>query len=148
MTPDQRSLRDALAAMPNRVAATAEGTGRPPDAAPSPGEWSAREVALHLAAVEEEVWHRRLDALASERFPHWPWVEPGLWSGPGADAFEGALAAFRSRRTATIDRLDALDDDGWARTGKHDVYGILDVAAMLRILLAHDEEHLAQIAAG
>jgi hypothetical protein len=143
VTPQQRGLRDTLAAVPARLAAAVAAS--PPDVAPQPGEWSAREVVRHLAAVEEEVWHTRLDTLASESFPRWPWVEPGLWSGPGEATFEGALRAYAERRTATIARLDALDAAGWQRTGRHDVYGILDVAAMLRILIDHDEEHLAQV---
>jgi hypothetical protein len=148
MTPDQQRLRDSLAAVPRRAAAASAASSVPPDAAPSGGEWSAREVVLHLTAVEEEVWHARLDALASETFPHWPWVEPGLWSGPGADTFAGALAAFAARRVATVARLDALDETGWARTGRHATFGILDVAALVRIAADHDEEHLGQIASG
>lgn len=148
MTPDQRRLRDALAGVPERAAATVRASALPPDAAPAPGEWSAREVLLHLAAVEEEVWQARLEALATETFPHWPWVEPGLWSGRGADTWDGALAAFTERRAATVARLDALEADDWSRTGRHATYGILDVAALLRIALGHDEEHLAQIGGG
>ena len=92
MTPEQRELRDALAAVPDRAAsaALARAASRPgsparvaPDDATASGEWSAREVALHLAAVEGEVWHTRLAALATETFPHWAWVEPDLWSGLG-----------------------------------------------------------------
>ena len=150
MTPAQQVLRDALAATPARAAtaATAAASAGPPDAPAIPGEWSAREVVLHLAAVEEVVWHARLDALATETFPHWPWTEPGLWSGPGDDTWEGALAAFSARREATLARLDGLDADGWARRGRHETYGILDVAALMRIALDHDAEHLAQIGRG
>jgi len=147
MTGDQQRLRDALAAVPERVAVAARASATPPDTAPAPGEWSARENVLHLTAVEGEVWHPRLDALVTETFPHWPWVEPGLWSGPGDDTFEGALAAFAMERAGTIARLDALDPEGWAHQGHHDTYGVLDVAALLRIALAHDENHLAQIGA-
>ncbi len=145
MTPDEQRLRDALAVVPERIAAAARASAIPPDAAPAPGEWSARENVLHLAAVEDEVWHPRLDALATETFPHWPWVEPGLWSGPGDDTFDGALAAFGTARAGTIARLDALDPEGWAHQGRHVTFGVLDVAALLRIALDHDEEHLAQI---
>jgi len=143
VTPDQQRLRDELAAMPERVAAAARHPD--PDASASVGEWSAREVVLHLAAVEVEVWQPRLDALAAETFPTWPWVEPGLWHGPGTASFDGALAVFGAFRAATIARLDALDVDGWSRRGHHATYGELDVAALLRIALAHDEEHLTQI---
>ena len=147
MTPDQQRLRDALAAVPERVAVAARTSATPPDNAPAPGEWSARENVLHLVAVEGEVWHPRLDALATETFPHWPWVEPGPWSGPGDGTFESALAVFAAARAGTIARLDALDPGGWAHQGRHDTFGVLDVAALLRIALDHDEDHLAQIGA-
>ena len=71
MTPGQRRLRDALAATPGRPrppAATAAPC-RPGPRRPHPGSGRAREVLLHLAAVEEEVWHARLDALATRRVP-------------------------------------------------------------------------------
>ncbi|MES2209794.1 MAG: DinB family protein [Chloroflexota bacterium] len=148
MTPDQQRLRDDLAAVPERAALAARASAAPPDDAPAPGEWSARENVLHLAAVEDEVWHPRLDALTTETFPHWPWVEPGLWSGPGDDTFDGALAAFAAARALTIARLDALDPEGWAQQGRHDTYGILDVVGLLRIALDHDEEHLRQMGRG
>jgi len=146
MTPDQRRLRDDLASVPARARALAEASAVTPDVAPVPGEWSAREVILHLAAVEEEVWQPRLRALETETFPRWPWVEPGLWSGPGDETFEGAIAAYGARRSATLALLDGLGEDGWSRRGRHDTFGILDVAALMRIALDHDEEHLAQMA--
>jgi hypothetical protein len=160
----RRALRDALAEVPERARLAVLSPADPvpdsapeedpqarlksPDVAPAPGEWSAREVVLHLAAVDEDVWQPRLDALAAEAFPSWPWVEPGLWSGSGDDSFEQALAVYRARRAATVARLDALDAAGWAKRGLHATYGELDVAGLMRIALAHDEEHLAQIARG
>lgn len=144
MTPEQQALRDALAGVPARAAAAAA-RHADPSVAPAVGEWSAREIVLHLAAVDAEVWHPRLDALAAETFPTWPWVEPGLWEGPGSRTFAGALGAFSAFRAATVARLDALDDAGWARRGRHATYGELDVAALMRIVVRHDEEHLAQI---
>ncbi len=149
MTPEQQVIRDALAAVPARTASAA--AARPsisPEDGPEPGDWSAREVVLHLAAVEEEVWHARIDALGTETFPHWPWTEPGLWVGPDDDTFFGALAAFTERRVQTVARLDALSAADWARQGRHATFGVLDVAALLRIALEHDEEHLAQIGRG
>ena len=144
LTPEQRTLRDALAAMPGRIR-TAALSLADPDAPPAPGEWSAREVTLHLAAVDEDVWQPRLDALVAEAFPQWPWVEPGTWDGPGSDTFEGAVRTYADLRAATVARLDALDDAGWARRGHHATFGDLDVVALMRIALDHDEEHLAQI---
>jgi limonene-1,2-epoxide hydrolase len=142
MAVDRASIRDRLAHAPDRAEEIASRAS-----APSPGEWSAREVLLHLAAVDQEVWQPRLDSLARADGPVWSWVEPGLWSGPGDEIVEGALAAFRYERGATIARIDALDDEGWARHGVHATYGRLDIAGLLRVLADHDEEHLSQIAA-
>jgi DinB superfamily len=142
MAVDRDSIRHRLAGAPDRAADVAARACAPP-----PGAWSAREVLLHLAAVDQEVWQPRLDSLAHDDGPVWSWVEPGLWSGPGDETLEGALAAFRDQRGATVARIDSLDDEGWARHGVHATYGQLEVAGLLRVLADHDEEHLSQIAA-
>ena len=144
MTPEQRELRDALASAPRR-AQPVMGSLADPAAAQAPGEWSPHQVILHLVAVDEEVWQPRLAALVAEAFPRWPWVEPGTWDGPGAETVDGAISAFASTRAATVAALDGLDDAGWARRGLHATFGELDVAALMRIAVDHDEEHLAQI---
>ena len=137
MTPEQRALRDSLAAVPDRLAAAI------PVASPAPaGEWTPREVLLHLLAVEDEVWQARLRQLATEPEPHWPWYEPGLASFE-ANTWEAVLDAFRASRGQTIDALDALDDAGWAKSGVHERFGRLDVAALLKRAIDHDEEHIA-----
>jgi hypothetical protein len=41
--------------------------------------------------------------------------------------------------------LDALGTDGWARTGTHDTFGVLDVAGLMEKALDHDDEHLASL---
>jgi len=142
MTGDRSSIVGLLAHAPARAGELAARAGTPP-----PGEWSAREVILHLVVVDELVWHPRLDSLLKPGTdpPRWSWVEPGLWSGPGEDSVAGALAAYRERRAATIARLDALGGDGWQRYGIHVTYGRLDVPALLRVLADHDAEHLTQL---
>jgi len=137
MTPEQRSLRNSLAAVPDRLAAAI------PVASPAPaGEWTPREVLLHLLAVEDEVWQARLRQLAAEPEPRWPWFEPGL-AAVEASSWEAVLQAFRASRGRTIASLDALDDAGWAKTGAHERFGRLDVAALLQRAIDHDEEHIA-----
>ena len=144
MNHAQRVLRDALAAATDRLVEAAA-SHLDPAASPVPGEWSARDITLHLAAVEVGVWHVRLDALATESFPEWPWVEPDRWPLPEGEHFDSALTVFASHRAATLARLDALDEVGWNRRGRHATFGILDVAALMRIALDHDEEHVRQM---
>jgi DinB superfamily len=137
MTPERRALRDALAAVPLRLGAAI------PVAQPAAaGEWTPREVLLHLLAVEDQVWQARLHQLATEPEPRWPWFEPGL-AAFEAETWEAVLEAFAASRRETIAMIDALDDAGWARTGIHERFGRLDVAALLQRAIDHDEEHIA-----
>ena len=59
------------------------------------------------------------------------------------------LARLRRRRVPeSVAILDGFDDAAWARTGVHATYGVLDVAALLRLAIDHDAEHLASLASG
>ncbi len=143
---ERTKARDGLATTPDRALALAAHVSTPRAGAAPAGAWSAREIVLHLVAVDAQVWQPRLDSLAGELEPHWSWIEPGLWSGAGDDTLEGALAAFRAARGATVARVDALGEDGWLRHGTHATYGRLDLLELLKVLADHDDEHLAQLA--
>jgi hypothetical protein len=139
---DPRAVRERLAGLPERLASAARAA--PPDP-PAPGEWTPLEIVRHLIAVEELVWHVRLAQLEHEDHPRWRWVEPGQWLGkPGAD-LDGVLAAHAAVRASTLAMLDALGPAGWARTGTHDTYGVLDVAGLMTVAADHDDEHLASL---
>ncbi len=132
-----------FAATRGRIETAARAAERAGD--PAPGEWSARQVVLHLVAVETEVFQARLGDLETKADPHWSWVEPGTADGPGSETLEGALARFGACRDATLRRVSALDETGWARSGTHSTYGVLDVVGLLRLAYDHDLEHLATL---
>jgi DinB family protein len=140
--PAPELVRERLATLPAVLAAAARAA---PPAPPAPGEWTPHEIVRHLIAVELEVWHVRLDQLAAEAHPHWAWAEPGPWPGsPGAN-LESLLATHAIERARTLELLDALGPDGWARRGTHDTYGELDVAGLMTVAADHDDEHLASL---
>jgi hypothetical protein len=142
---DPAPVRARLAAYPDRLATAARAAPQEP---PGRGEWTPSEIVRHLIAVEELVWHVRLDQLAVEEHPRWQWVEPGQWLGaPGAELSD-VLAAHARVRAATLARLDALGAAGWARTGTHDTYGVLDVAGLMTVAADHDDEHVASLSPG
>jgi hypothetical protein len=130
---------EAFATFPARFAVAARhAAGRPlPD-----GEWGPAEVARHLIAVEDEVWQSRLARLATEERPHWAWTEPGLAPGFDGVPLDDMLATFATARATTTASVQALDEAGWARSGTHDRYGVLDVDGLLRIAIDHDADHL------
>ena len=139
---DPEPVRARLATFPSRLAAGA-GAARPE--APAPGEWTPAEIVRHLIAVEELVWHVRLGQLETEDHPHWVWVEPGQWLGAPGASLDDVLESHAAVRAATLARLDALGPDGWARTGTHDTFGVLDVAGLMTVAADHDDEHLASL---
>jgi hypothetical protein len=141
MTDDRRAdLRRRLVEVPDRLAVAARAAA---DRLVPDGEWAPADVVRHLIAVEEDVWHGRLRQLATENRPRWPWTEPDRWLGSPDASVDDLLAVYADRRGSTIDILDALDDEGWSRTGDHATYGTLDVAALMTRAIDHDEEHLA-----
>jgi hypothetical protein len=138
----QPPVRVRLAAFPAALAGAARSAPQEP---PAHGEWTPIEIVRHLIAVEEEVWHRRLGQLKTEEHPRWHWVEPGQWLGAPAAGLDDVLAAHARVRSATLALLDDLGPDGWARTGTHDTYGVLDVAGLMTVAADHDDEHLASL---
>ena len=144
MTPQQRAIRDQVAAVPARIAAAARAADPEP---PSPGEWPPTDIVRHLIAVEEEVWQPRLQQLIAEDGPRWKWTEPDRWLGQPESTLDDLLAMYADQRASTVARLDELGETGWAKWGVHDVYGRLDVAGLMRKLLTHDDEHVASLEA-
>ena len=139
---DPAAVRARLAAVPDQLAAAARSTPSQPQPA---GEWGPSEIVRHLIAVEELVWQVRLTQLETEDHPRWAWVEPGQWlDAPGAD-LGAVLTTHAAARASTLAMLDALGPDGWARTGTHDTFGVLDVAGLMEKALDHDDEHLANL---
>ena len=139
---DSAAVRERLASFPARLAAAAHAA---PQERPAPEEWAPSEIVRHLIAVEEEVWQRRLGQLEAEEHPHWRWVEPGQWPGAEGADLDEILATHGRVRAATLAKLDALGPEAWVRTGTHDTYGVLDVAALMTVAANHDDEHLASL---
>jgi hypothetical protein len=142
VTPDQRQIRDRVAAVPRRLASAARAASPEP---PAPGEWPPTDVVRHLIAVEEEVWHPRLRQLVAEDDPHWAWAEPDRWQGTPDATLDELLAIHQALKSMTAAMLDDLGVDGWARTGAHATFGRLDAAGLMEKALDHDDEHIASL---
>lgn len=115
---------------------------------PAPGEWAAIEVIAHMADTDERALERIRhmrdedepllaafdpEALAVERAYVTMPIEPTL------RRLEGTIATL-------IGDLDALDDEGWERTGRHEAHGRMSIAVYLTHVAAEDVDHLAQLA--
>ena len=133
---------DELSASQQRVIdAMRESADRP---AARPGEWSALEVAGHLAASERECFEPRIKAIAGGSHPHFD-----FYSNEGRDfsrvPIESSLAEWHATRRRIIDFVAGLTPEQLAHEGRHDAYGEITIGRYLQIALDHDREHLQDL---
>jgi hypothetical protein len=143
--PGRLTALATLAAFPARLGEAARAVA---DRPVRYGEWTVEQVVRHLVAVETDVHQRRLHDLASETEPLWTWTEPGPWTGEPELGLEGVLARFAALRRETLAILAALDEAGWTRTGRHEAFGLLDVAGLVDKAVDHDSEHFGGLGDG
>ena len=148
---DPAALIAGLAATPDRLEALLRGVPDDAalDAAPAPGEWSARTVLAHLRDDEFMVMRLRLERMAVEDDPALTPFDEKAWAAnrwTGRDALPDLLGDFRAQRDATLHILRRLTPEDWRRTGTQPEYGCFDIHYWVENGLDHDHTHLAQIA--
>jgi len=129
------------------VESLADATDEELDARPGPGKWSAREIVHHLADSEMTAAIRLRLLIAA----------PGTAiAGYDQDEFarrlhydrpiDASLEAFRAARSATVEIVERLTDEEWAREGTHSEIGRYTVDKWLEIYSEHPHQHARQIA--
>jgi hypothetical protein len=142
---DRGELLDRMAATPAQARALAMRRTTATDAGQG---WSPEIVLGHLAYVDANVWLPRLREMAERDVPEWEWWEPdGVdWSGLYGNRDRDDVAdELDVARHATLTYLAQLPGAGWGRRARHTVFGEIAVAGLCEQLLAHDDEHLAQL---
>jgi DinB superfamily len=150
LTPTERetliaAYRDGHAAV---LAAVAGASDEELDSLPAaPDEWTARQVVHHLAD-SETISAYRLRRLIVEDSPLIEGYDEPAYArvlfyadrpiGPSLDALGAA-------RATTVQILERLTDDQWARTGRHSEAGEYGVETWLGVYARHAHEHADQI---
>lgn len=116
------------------------------DRRPPGSDWTAREIAHHLADSEATAYVR-LRRLIAEDDP--------LIAGYDEEAFarrlhydrpiEPSLDVLRAVRTASLQLLESLATEEWERSGTHSESGPYSVDDWLRIYAGHSHDHADQI---
>jgi hypothetical protein len=117
------------------------------------GEWPPAVVVAHLGDVDEQVWLPRIEAMVTAHDSGAP-APSFVWWEPDGDAtyeryrdtsIDDAIARTMSARIGMLTRLRDLTVDQWAARGQHEIFGAMDVEAVIYAVLAHDEEHRASL---
>ena len=124
---------------------TAEELDRRP---PEPDGWTARQVAHHLADSEAMAYTRLRRLLADDEpviagYDEPVWAKRLHYDRP----IEASVAVLRAVREASVQLLEAIDEQEWSRMGTHTESGPYSVEGWLRIYASHPHEHAEQIRA-
>jgi hypothetical protein len=142
MPPDELpSLLAQLASTQRQIINLLDSMAGDQDWQPTPGEWSFRFIAGHLATNEKECFLERIDHIASGEEPSFEY-----YSNDGRDfsglGLRNSLQEWRDTRQAIFKRLHDLPESAWSLTGTHRSYGRITLMDVLQSMLEHDQEHL------
>ncbi len=116
----------------------------------APGKWCVKEQIEHLI-VFDQVADGRLRLMLGEQNPSFPnWDESVenekiAESGAADGQIEFLLMRLADGRAKLAARVEATDPDGFARTGRHEIFSEISVYQLLRQLVWHDDHHLRAI---
>jgi hypothetical protein len=111
-------------------------------ASPAPGEWSTKQVLLHLIDTERLFCFRALWFARGEQAAL-PGMEPNPWiaiTHANERELSNLLAEFDHVRAASVYFFASLDDAAWERRGNASD-AIMSVRAMAWIIAGHERHH-------
>lgn len=149
--PDRELSREELiaelAAMPQRLRSLVAGH----DAsalARRPGDgWSALDVCKHIRDITQ-VYGMRFKWMILDDDPFLPNYDEDRWVAGSPDSaaqLDDILREIEAYRGETVRLLRSLGDEGWRRTGRHEVLGSVVLEPYVQHQYAHEEQHLAQV---
>lgn len=117
--------------------------GEEEDFAIAPGKWSIRQIIAHLADCELVGAYRFRLILAEDnpailRFDEKAWAANLDYTRRKP---KQSLETFRRLRTENYDLLHGVPESAFARTGNHNVDGVVTLEAMVRDFAEHLESH-------
>lgn len=114
---------------------------------PIEGKWSACEIVQHLADSEMNSAVRLRKLLSEERaeIQGYDQEDYAVRFHYNEREMGPALDAFRGARSTTVQLLEKMTEDEWAREGVHSESGRYTAEDWLRIYAAHAHNHAAQI---
>lgn len=123
---------------------------------PVVGEWTVRQVLIHLADAEKA--HRRYiqgliagtlttTAADAATFDINRW-NAGSIARRDAETVAEALVRLAAERETTLAFLPTIPDDAWAISGIHPALGELSVLAAVKVIGLHEKMHLKEMRDG
>ena len=96
----------------------------------------------------EEITGERVARMLHEDTPELETYDDSLWAiehDYAARNSDDVIEAFSRMRAQLIETLSSLDEAGWQRTALLENHGEITIARLMKRVLAHDENHIAEI---
>ena len=138
LTSTPAVLRSMLVGLPEELVSEAGAEG-----------WSAKDVLAHLLSISPKAALQRVRLMLEHDEPDIPNMdEDAVLAASGMRAWPLArlLDEFAAERGERMASLRNLSPEQLARTGKHQVAGLISVADVLNHVAYHDLLHIGQIA--
>jgi hypothetical protein len=117
------------------------------DRRPAPDAWTAREIVHHLADSEATAYIRLRKVVAEDGPVITAYDETLFAKRLHYDRpIESSLAVLAAVRRASLELLESLTPEEWAREGTHSESGAYSVDGWLAIYAQHSPVHARQIA--
>ncbi len=108
------------------------------------GGWSVIQIVSHMATMEPLVL-ARFQRVVLEEIPMEPTMATVSAAVPGGAPVDDYVRRFDQLRQETTRFLTQLSHQAWLRACTHETLGVAKLHQLVRLLIAHDSEHLAQI---
>ncbi|HVV37912.1 MAG TPA: DinB family protein [Acidimicrobiales bacterium] len=142
--PSLDALRSTVADL---VALTSNRNARDLNHVPQRGEWSAAQVAAHMADAEM-VYSVRIRMMLTDDNPSLAAYDQDAWADRLTmcdESVAGSIGRFRMLREANLRLYESLETDEWDRVGTHEEQGLTTIKGTVETLIGHDRAHLDQI---
>jgi hypothetical protein len=111
-----------------------------------PGEWSARQIAHHLADSESISYVRLRKMIAEEHtviyaYDENVWADQHWYQGP----IDQSLAVLKAVRESSLALIESLTEEQWLRCGWHNEAGLYTMDFWLHAYAHHPHDHADQI---
>jgi hypothetical protein len=114
---------------------------------PAETAWAAVDVLRHVRDAQS-VLAQRIVLILDEDDPPLEFQAVFEWTNQGTGRAESAhsiLDAYIASRDASLSRLQAMEPDGWSRTGVHEEFGRVTLIEEASYFAAHELIHLRQL---
>lgn len=96
----------------------------------------------------EEITGDRVARMLREDSPELESYDDSLWSiehDYASRNSDDVIEAFTRMRSQLVETLSGLEEDDWHRTARLQDHGEITIAWLMERVLAHDEQHIAEI---